>query len=602
MSAAPNWDMTPYFPEFRGDDYRSFWSKLEADLTRLLDDARAAPPISEATLEGWAALLERLEEASNRMRHLGGYLGCMGSADGRDQAIQSDTARAEALGACLKKANVAIRARLRDVGDADFEKLVAHPSLADAGYHLQRQRQRALWSMDADLEALAADLGLTGIGAWGRLYDQVSGKLEFELERPGGKTERLPISMTRTLLEDADPEVRRAAQKGSNAAWERSADVVAASLNSISGTRLELYRRRGIEHFLDPAVFDAGITRKTLDTMLGVIRERAEVPRRYLRRKADLLGCERLGFHDLSAPLPFGSQRRISWDEGCAQILEAFGSVYPKLQEFAAEAFERNWIDYEPRPGKRPGGFCSTSQLIRESRIFCTYQGAPGDVITVAHELGHAFHSRLLRDDRLWACGYPMTLAETASTFAQNLVIEAALDAPDTTPQDRAVLLDGSLQDAAAFLLNIPMRFRFERAVYEERGEGELSVDRLCELMCEAQREWYGDALDPDALDPWFWASKLHFYIAGLSFYNFPYAFGYLFSTGIFARARAEGPSFLPRYEDLLRMTGRDTAENVARAALGVDLEAPDFWNASIDLIEADLERFQREVGALKGS
>ena len=299
------------------------------------------------------------------------------------------------------------------------------------------------------------------------------------------------------------------------------------------------------------------------------------------------------------APLPIASQRRLSWEEGRERILDAFAGVYPELGRFAAEAYERRWIDHTPRPGKRPGGFCSTSQLIGESRIFCTFNGALGDVVTVAHELGHAFHSRVLRGERLWACGYPMTLAETASTFAQNVVIDAVLDASDATDQDRAIMLDGRMQDASAFLLNIPMRFDFEHAAYSERAGGELSAERLCELMCEAQRASYGDALDPEGLDPWFWASKLHFYITGTSFYNFPYTFGYLFSTGIFARARAEGPDFLPRYEALLRDTGRASAEDVARNSLGIELETPDFWNASIDLIEADLERFERSADAL---
>ena len=192
-----------------------------------------------------------------------------------------------------------------------------------------------------------------------------------------------------------------------------------------------------------------------------------------------------------------------------------------------------------------------------------------------------------------------MTLAETASTFAEQLVIDAVLESPDATPEDRAVMLDSRMQDGSAFLLNIPMRFLFERAVYQERAAGELTVSRLGELMAEAQRTCYGDCLWEDELDPWFWASKLHFYLTGISFYNFPYTFGYLFSLGIFARAKREGPSFFPVYEKLLQMTGSDSAENLARSQLGIDLEAPDFWNASIDLIESDLARFEEATGAL---
>lgn len=230
-----------------------------------------------------------------------------------------------------------------------------------------------------------------------------------------------------------------------------------------------------------------------------------------------------------------------------------------------------------------------------------TYSGALGDVATLAHELGHAYHSRVLADARLWACRYPMTLAETASTFAEQLVIDSVLEGPDARPEERAAALDSRMQDGSDFLLNIPMRFLFEEAVYQERAAGEIPVSRFRELMTEAQRTCYGDCLAEGQLDPWFWASKLHFYLTGISFYNFPYAFGYLFSLGIFARAKREGPSFFPLYEKLLQRTGSDSAENLARSLLGVDLEAPDFWNASIDLIESDLVRFEEAADALFG-
>ena len=599
MPAEPNWDMTPYFPEFAGSEYREFRAGLAADVENLLGEVRSASPLASETVETWAALLVRLEEIASRSAHLHSYLGCLGAADARDEEIQREVAGAAVLGAEISKIFVVVRAAFREADADGFERLARHPELADAAHYLGRMRRRAQWSMSEPLETLVADLGVTGISAWGRLYDQVSGKLEFELKLPGEEPRRVPVSMTRTLLEDASREVRTAALEGSNAAWEGIGDVAAACLNAIGGTRLELYRRRGVEHFLEPAVFDAGISRRTLDTMLDVVRSRWEVPRRYLRRKARILGLERMGFQDLAAPLPIENHTRISWEGARERVLSAFGSFYPEFRDFAREAFERRWIDYEPRLGKRPGGFCSTSKWIGESRVFMTFNGALGDVSTLAHELGHAFHSWILEEARLWACRYPMTLAETASTFAEQLVIDAVLESPDSTPQDRAAMLDGRMRDGSDFLLNIPMRFFFEKAVYEERAAGEIPLSRLGELMKDAQRSCYGDCLADDELDPWFWASKLHFYLTGISFYNFPYTFGYLFSLGIFARAKREGPSFLSVYEKLLRMTGSDSAENLARSHLGVDLEALDFWNASIDLIEAELERFEEATAAL---
>jgi len=599
MEAEPDWDMTPYFSEFAGPAYREFRASLSADVANLLGDVRSAAPLSTETVPAWAALLVRLEEIASRSAHLASYLDCLSAADTRDEAIQREAADAAVLGAEISKSFVAVRAAFGEADDGAFEQLTRHRDLAGAAHYLGRVRRRAQWSMSESLETLAADLGVTGLSAWGRLYDQVSGKLEFELKAPDREPRRVPVSMTRTLLEDDSRGVRTAALEGSNAAWQGIGDVAAACLNAIAGTRLELYRRRGVAHFLEPAVFDAGISRRTLDTMLEVVRTRWEVPRRYLRRKARILGLERIGFQDLMAPLPSESHARVSWEDARERVLSAFGSFYPELRDFAREAFEQRWIDYQPRPGKRPGGFCSTSKRIAQSRVFMTFNGALGDVSTLAHELGHAFHSRVLEDARLWASRYPMTLAETASTFAEQLVIDAVLESPDAGPEERAAMLDSRMQDGAAFLLNIPMRFLFEKAVYEERTAGELAVSRFGELMADAQRTCYGDCLADDELDPWFWASKLHFYLTGISFYNFPYTFGYLFSLGIFARAKREGSGFFPRYQTLLRMTGSDSAENLARSHLGVDLEAPDFWNASIDLVESDLLRFEDAADAL---
>lgn len=594
-SRVADWDLTPFFTGVDTPAFRAFRARLASDLLALRARTEALAPLAGApdVLDAWTGVLVAVEDASARLRHLEAYLDCVTAADAQDEAAQREQAAFAGLQAELEKVMVALRAGFKRAGDDAFAMLVAEPRLAGAGHHLTRMRTKAAHAMEADLEGLAADLAVDGLGAWGRLYDRIAGSLTFSLEVPGRPAETVPVSMTRSLLEDADRAVRGAALAGAGAAWERASDAVAAALNAIAGTRLTLYARRGIDHFLTPALFDAGIERATLDAMLGAVRARQEVPRRFLRRKARLLGLERLGFHDLMAPLPREDAERVPWERGARAVVEAFARSYPALAGFAEHALARRWVDHRPRPGKRPGGFCTSSHVIGESRIFMTYHGASGDVQTLAHELGHAFHSWQTKDLRWWEGRYPMTLAETASTFAEQLVIDAKLADPGTTGGERLALYDARLQDSEAFMLNIPMRFDFEHALYTRRPGGELSVGQLRELMLEAQRASYGDALAGDQLDPWFWASKLHFYITDISFYNFPYTFGFLFSKGLSARARREGAAFLPRYEALLRATGRAPAEVVARDALGVDLTRPDFWNESIDLIEDDLNQFE---------
>lgn len=591
--AQPDWDMSAYFSKIGADDYLAFRSSLDADIEALATSLAGASKLDETRCAQWAQRFQKLEDISSRTVHLTSYYDCMGAADSRDELVKRDSAQHAATGANVDKLFVSARACLGQSSDDDFAQLLGIAEMQPVRHFLKRLRDEAKRSMSEALEGLNADLAVDGIGAWGRLYDQVSGTLSFDLEVEGRETRHLPVSMTRSLLEDSDSAIRKAAFEGSGNAWNSVGDTLAAALNAISGTRLTLYKRRGINDFLEPALFDAGITRSTLECMMDVVRSRQDLPQSYLKRKAKLLGTDALRFCDLMAPLPGGGDERVSWQDGAAQVQEAFEQSYQGLADLSSKAFDEKWIDHAPRDGKRPGGFCSSSHLTGQSRIFMTFNGAMGDVQTLAHELGHTFHSYLMREMRPWAAEYPMTLAETASTFAENLVTNAALSNPDTSDADKVRILDQRLQDSSAFMLNIPMRFDFECGLYEQRKSGELSVSNLKEMMLKAQRKNYGDSLTADQLDPWFWASKLHFYITEISFYNFPYTFGYLFSMGIFARFLAEGQEFLPRYEKLLMQTGSAPAEQVARDSLGVDLQKPDFWNASIDLIQDDWKSFQ---------
>jgi oligoendopeptidase F len=562
MSA--DWNLDDYFD----DGHAPFADALERDLAAF--EARlASAPVDRDLLDAFEAL-------DNRTSHLAGYLGCRSAADARDEEIQRALGRRARLGAFIDRCRVALASRLRALPDDDFAALEGE--LGDAAHYVRRLRDKP--ATDDARETLAANLHVDGLDAWARLYNTVSGNLSFELD---GET--VPVSMTRTLLEDPDPQKRRRAFKAANGSWATAAPSLAAALNAIAGWRLTLARERGA-HYLDPACFQSAISRDTLEAMLGTVKDRRPLAQGILKDKAARLGLDRLDYCDLLAPAPQQDEARLTFDEGKARVLDAF-STYPDLHAFAAEAIDRAWIDHTPRPGKRPGAFCSTSRLIRQSRVFMTFHGSLGDVRTLAHELGHAFHGRVMKDLRPWATSYPMTLAETASTFAEQLLTGAVLDSDDASDDEKRGVLDRRLTNACAFLLNTPMRFHFEDALYARRQDGELSVSDLNTLMLETQREVYGDSLDE--LDPLFWASKLHFFLSGVSFYNFPYTFGFLFSLGIYSRYRAEGDAFLPRYEAILKDTGRKDAETVARDHLGVDLTKPDFWSESIDLVAEDL-------------
>ncbi|MEZ5274854.1 MAG: M3 family oligoendopeptidase [Opitutaceae bacterium] len=587
-----DWDLSSYFPSFDGPKYRQFRDRLNEDL-RILN--RAFPPEIPGTDPDLDPLIERilgLEDASVRRSHLSSYLGCLTAADSAHEGYAAEEAALALTGAAIDNARTLILARMRLLDTSGLQKLIGDPRLADAGYALTRLHQAASRRMSETEEALASDLGVDGFEAWGRLYDNLAGNLEFEMARPDGTRERLPMSQRRSLLGHPDRRIRRAAFDGGNHAWDQVARVAASALNSLAGTRQTLRIRRGQEHFLDPALFDARISPPCLDALFQALKSRRESAWNMLRFRAGLMGLERIAWFDLEAPIPSPDKDAVdlSWPAACAWVQDAFDRSYPALGTFFRAVVEKQWIDWQPRRGKRPGGFCTSSNLSGESRIFMTYNQTVNDVMTLAHEAGHAFHSHLLADKRGLIRSYPMTLAETASTFAEQILIEGILSDPSAPVGRKRQVLDSQVRHAVTFLLDIPIRYHFERRFHEERQTGEVGVGRLKTLMTETQQEWLGDTLEPGGEDPLFWASKLHFFITGLSFYNFPYTFGFLLSRKLYARLMAEGPSFLPHYEAFLRQTTVQDADALIRNALGEDPADPAFWAAAIDSLQEPFE------------
>ncbi len=591
-----DWDLAAYFPAFDGPEMRRFKADLRNDLDTLLADASATADLNHGNPEAWERIVLSFEDVVTRLRHLGSYVSCITSADANNEDFAAEEGALSLLDARLSKILVELQRGFKTPSDEVFEAFTSRPALRDARYRISRIREQSRHTMSMEEEHLASDLGVDGIEAWGRLYDRISGKLTFEMAYPDGRREQVPMSQRRALMEHPDRRVRRAAFDGGNEAWASIETVPAAALNAIGGTRLTLYRHRGMDHYLDKALFQAAISRETLDAMFEAVFSEIDVARDILAYKAHLMGGGTLGWYDLSAPLTVEHQDEPSWEEARALVHRAFAAGYPALADYTNEAFDRKWIDWSPRPGKRPGAFCTGSPLTKESRVYMTYNDSMGDVLTLAHELGHAFHGHLMREERTLNRAYPMTLAESASTFGEMLLMRGLLEEPDVSAETRAFLLNLEVSDGATYLMDIPVRFEFEKAFHEERVDGEVGVSRLKELMVDTQRRVLGDVLDPEGGDPYFWASKLHFYITDTTFYNFPYTFGYLLSRGLFAQYEKEGPDFLPRYEQYLKRTGSDTAENVVRQTIGLELTEPGFWSEAIRGLEGVLSQLKASV------
>jgi len=584
------WSLDSWFSGFGQADYSAFKAALVSDVEALKDQACALG----TDLAEIARVINALESLGDRLGHLSAYLGCLSADDANDEAVKAEEGWISTLQAESTKLQSALRTAVAKLSDAAFATLLSDASLENAGHTVKRMREEGQKQMTSEMESLAADLNVNGLHAWGRLYDTLTGKMEFEMTFPDGHTETVPMARRRALMSEPDRKLREAAFHAGQKPWNDHAVTLAASLNGIAGTRLSLYGRRGLPHFLDTPLFDGAMSRKSLDAMLEAIHTHIDLPRRALRKAAKLQGTSALHYFDLEAPqIAAPDEKPLNWDEACQTVELAFSAAYPRLGSYFRDMLANHWIEAQPRAGKRPGAFCTGSQLKHEERIYMTFHGTVHDMVTLAHEAGHAWHSCVLRPARSFAAEYPMTLAETASNFGEMILLSGLMNDPGINEATKAYLLDQEMLRAHAYLINIPMRYEFEKAFYTERAAGEVSVSRLSELMNEAQRKLYGDTLLDDGTDPMFWAYKMHFFITGVSFYNFPYVFGYLLSQALFARFKAEGASFLPRYEAFLSMTGSATCEEVVRQTLGEDLTNTEFWTTALKAMEPSLVAYE---------
>ena len=595
------WDLSSYFPKFNGPEMLAFKKAVVEDTARLQKQAARLEPLSSDTANDWEKLLLEAENLAARINHLSSYADCLSSADTGNDAYSALTAELGNFYAEKSKLGVDIERAFKNADITIFTAFLARTALKPVAYALNRIRQSAQHTMPAPEEKLAAELGVDGFGSWERLYDKLSGKLQFTMRWPDGRIENLPITKWRSLMSDKDRAIGKAAFEGGNRAWESIEDSCAAALNSLAGTRLTLDRRRTMADFLEKPLFNAGISRKTLDAMYAAIHSNLDFAREIVRTKARAMGRESLAFYEREAPLPLKDSTRYTWQEGCEKVSSAFAKVYPPLNDYFQDCLKKSWIESQARGGKRPGAFCTGSEVTGEQRVYMTFNGSLGEVGTLAHETGHAWHSHLMRAMRPWASGYPMTLAETASIFAEQVLSDGLFSDPEMNDTQKLMLLDDYLNGAAVMLLDITVRFEFEKAFYEERRDGEVSAARLKELMAQTQRRIYGDTLSEGGEDMMFWASKLHFYKTDVAFYNFPYTFGLLLATTLFAQFKKEGPEFLPKYEEFLRRAGSDTAENIARHTLGADIETPQFWSAAIQNIGGPLKEYKQLLAATQG-
>ena len=575
------WDLSVFYsgfddPALRGDleKIREQLGQTEALLNAGVNDVQK--------LESIVAAEERLQNLLNRTY---GYV---------ELTLAADTENADALRCLDELSNLMEDVRLahsqfvRYIGGVEDldAKIRQSETLAQNAFILKEAAQEAGHMLPASMEKWMLRMSLNGGDAFSKMRDRLMGSHTVELD---GKT--LPLPAVRGMAYDPDPAVRKAAYEAELASYKKVETPMAYCLSCIKGEAQTLSELKGYPDILTQQLVESRMDQETLDAMWTAIREALPDFRRYLKRKAELLGHQNgLPFYDLFAPMG-ESTKKYTVDEAHALLVDVFTRVNPEMGRFIDHAFNNRWIDMFPREGKEGGAFCAGFHDMKISRVLTNFVGSFSDVSTLAHELGHGWHNHCLERKPLLMADPPMPLAETASIFNETMLSHEVRKTADE--KTRFALLENSLMETTQVIVDIYSRFLFESAVIEARKTHIPTPAELNQMMLDAQEQSYGDGLDPEARHSGMWINKSHYYSTGRHFYNFPYAFGHLFGLGVFQKYLAEGPAFMPKYDELLASCGSGPIAEVA-ASVGIDVRSVDYWRSALDVARAEVDEFIR--------
>lgn len=574
----PKWNLTNIYKNF---DDTAYQGDIK-DYLALCQELRTL--LSKGKKEALEEAVQLLGRAMDLMENLFSYAYAVFSVNTGDACALKEVSRLEEahqkLSECFVLFNSLVKKHKKDIPSL----LKKSPILSERAQFIMDSLKEADHQMSEAEEALAQEMKAAGGDAWGRLQEAVSSSLSGD-----GKS----ITELRNLAFDKSRSVRKKAYEAELAAWKSMEIPLAYSLNGVKKTAATMDNRRSWKSALEKSLFQSRMSAKTLDAMISVMEESLPEFRKYLNKKAELLGIKKLAFYDLFAPI---SQKGFtpkvwSFEEARDYIIQTFGSFAPDMGLFAKNAFANGWIDSPPHAGKVGGAYCTSFPIAKESRVMCNFSPTFSGVSTIAHELGHAYHFHLLREECAFARAYPMTLAETASIFSETMLYNTTIS--KAKGFEKKYLTEMFLMEVTQVIVDILCRFYFEKAVFEKQKEGPLSAEALCSMMTDAQKATYGDALDPKLLHPYMWAVKCHYYSPDLGFYNYPYAFGQLFSIGLYVKYLEDKKNFPALYKKVLMATGRTDIKGVAKIA-GIDVEKKDFFQESMDFITRMIRIFLR--------
>ena len=575
------WTLDSLYKGFQDENFISDIDKLKnliedyKNHVRDLDNTKAETEIP--------TIIKYTEDITLTARHLGSYISLRQSTNTTDSETTALMQKLEELLSDISKEEAIVKKYIANT--SNLNEIIENDSkLKEYEFLFKEMKIEAEHTLNDDVEEVIAKLNLSGASAWSSMHQYLTSILEVEYE---GNVITLPEA--RNLAYDPDQNVRKSAYEAEMASYEKINDAISFSLNNIKLQVNTLTNMRGYDSPLDMTLEQSRMSQATLDAMLEAIKEYLPKFHEYLRRKGELLGHENgLPWWDLFAPLG-ESNKSFSVEEAKEYLETHFRLFSDDLADLIVKAFDDGWIDFHPRSGKVGGAFCSNLPFIKESRILTNFTGSLSDVVTLAHELGHAYHGQNIEDHLPLNTGYSMPVAETASSFNEILILNAAID--EANENEKLALIESQLQDTTQIICDIYSRFLFESEVFEKRKEAFLFSDDLEEIMLNTQKTAYGHGLDHSHLHSYMWVNKGHYYSDSLSFYNFPYAFGGLFARGLYAKYQEQGKDFVPQYKAILNATTVNTVEDVAKMA-DIDLTKPDFWRQSLQTVADSIDEF----------
>ena len=575
------WNLDILYKGLEDPSYEKDIAELTAASGHLADlTAGAVTPLSSGCAE---ELLLSLENYTILISRLAIYLSLRSSVDTENGELKAQLARVMRINSQTAAAEAAAEKLLGGIEDP--QALAADsPVIREYLFLIGQAKDNLSHLLSNEEESLAAAMDTTGGSAWGDLQTYLTSTVSNEFD---GK----PATLTelRNLAYSPDPAVRKAAYEAELACYPKIQDSVAFALNNIKNQVIMLAEKRGFASPLDQALHASRMSRQTLDALMSAVEEYLPHFRRYLRKKAEKLGYSGgLPWYELFAPLG-DSNKTFTTEEARDYLLACFRTLSPDIADVMRDAFDNSWIDFFPRSGKSGGAFDCGLPEFKQSRVMTNFDGTFGAVDTLAHELGHAFHDRQVQDNRPMNTDYPMPVAETASTFNEVHLGNYALS--QASPEEKLALLESDLRESTQCIMDIYSRYLFETAVFDRCRDQFLMAEDLNELMLDCQRKAYGDGLDSDCMNPGMWVCKSHYYSSGLSFYNFPYAFGNLFAVGLYALYLEQPDTFMDRYKAMLRETPVHTIEENG-AVMGIDLTDRSFWIKSLELLKEKIDTF----------